>query len=190
MARTFIPIVFFLTLVSTLNIGCENKLKQNNKQATFGIDTLQKQTNFLCFESVDTTEFQETKGCSGYYYKKIKNKFVLEIHYDSTIQFDSCTHLYIDTINSKKLTQLFTYKDNDASLFVFCNDYGDNHVPITSSNKAFGDFYIRFYKSKNYGPTVSIWINKLVFIDPKSGQETTISNELLWKIADFGFSGG
>src|SRR5882672_7516295 len=107
MARILIVIIYFVTLVSILNTGCENKLKRTNKQETFGVDTLQKQTNFLCFESIDTTQFQETKSCSGYYYKKIKNKFVLEIHYDSTIQFDSCMHLYIDTVNSKKLTQLF-----------------------------------------------------------------------------------
>lgn len=187
---TFNVIIYFVTLVSILNTSCEGKLKQANKQKTFVVDTVQKQKDFRCFESIDTTQFQETKACSGYYYKKIKNKFVLEIRYDSIIQFDSCIHVYIDTINSNKFSKLFTYKDGDASLFIFCNDYGDDHVPITSSDKAFGDFYIRFYKSHNNGPTVSIWINTLTFIDPKSGQKTTISNELLWKIEDLGFYGG
>jgi hypothetical protein len=190
MKRVLKLTVHLVILISTINISCKSKLKQTNENKAIKIDTLKKQTSFHCFESIDTTQQQETKGCSGYYYKKIKNKFVLEIHYDSTIQFDSCIHLYIDTTNSNKWTQLFIYKDGDASLFVYCNDYGDGHYPISSSNKAFGDIYIRFYKSNNIEPTVSIWINRLTFIDTINKQQTTLSNELLWRVSDFGPSGG
>ena len=186
MLKTFkIPFVIII-----LFLGCKNRSGLSNKDKMPLADTIKASAPFNCFTSIDTTATQIVKGCSGYYYKQIQGTFVLEIHYDSTIQFDSCFHIYVDTISSAKWVQLFTYKKGDASIFVYCNDYGDHHFPVGSSSKAFGDFYCKFYKSENLEPTVSIWINKLTFIDTITNHTTLISNELFWKVKDFGPSGG
>jgi len=118
---------------------------------------------------------------------------VLLISYNAPFQYDTCTHIVIDTTGAGIFAQLIIFKDGEANLFDYCNDYGNGIIPIKALTKATGDFYIKFSAPTQFrgtaNPTASIFIRQLVFTDTSINRSIEIKNELFWKVYQLGPAG-
>ena len=185
-------IVLFIFFVLTLS-SCNNRQDNTHNLKT---QTKTSANNFAtCFKNIDTSKAGKSISCSGGVYKLINGKYVLHISADFPVQFDSCYNIIIDTSNAKHLTELLSFKNNEANLTNICTDVFVTNIPKPTKQlfAQIGQLIIGFsdptelYGTKTYRTT--ILIKNLVFVDSVTGEKTEIKNELIWKVLNLGTPG-
>jgi hypothetical protein len=186
-------VFFCLTIILISCTGNSNKAVKNRQVTVANLVTTNNIFHFNCFNSVDTTQQIFARACGNYFYKIIAKKYVLLLKINTPVQYDSCVRISIDTIKSTGVAELIIYKDGEANLFPYCNDVGNTISPIKNLARAFGEIYVKFYKTTEYRgtnyPTASIFVHRLTFIDSDLNSTILISNQLYWKVFQYGEAG-
>lgn len=140
-----------------------------------------------CFQTADTLNTKESRACGNWFYQKLDSQYILAIHFTDKVSYDTCIEV---TIDSNHQAILYEYKNKNASLFAYCNDYGANSV-TKELNKASGKYFIKLYKPTEWrgtdDPTGSIFIPQINFTD--SNRIISFKNILLWKTFQYGPAG-
>ena len=146
-----------------------------------------------CFASLDTLIGKYPVGCGNSFYKMIDSTYVLVINYHGEQPYDSCQKIVIDTAHKDCSAELFVYKEKDASMLRYCNDYGDHHVPLRLLTNGIGNFFIKFCKPAEYKgtalPNATIFVDQLIFQDSVSGHAIKIEKQLYWNTVQWGPAG-
>ncbi|GAB2811377.1 hypothetical protein [Ferruginibacter profundus] len=162
------------------------------QQKSPAIDTIIKPYRFDCFKSADTIRQIYARACADHFYKIIDSQYVLVLHLAAAVQYDSCFKIHIDTATGST-AELIIYPPGKATLFEYCNDYGNGIVPIKNIRGAVGDIYVKFYHPTEYRgtdkPTASIFVRTIIFTDTTNNATIKFENELYWKVAQWGPAG-
>ncbi len=151
--------------------------------------------SLLCFNGLDTSNVDQTTGCTAGIYKLINDKHVIFINPDFPVQFDSCYSINIDSLNGKHLAQLIIFDNKDAHLGNFCTDVftTNSPKPTRQLSAQSGSMLVAFsnpvqlYGNETYH--MNVLIKHLIFIDYKTGEKIEIKNELIWKVLNTGTPG-
>ncbi len=145
-----------------------------------------------CFEGIDTTKQGISVGCSAGFWKLIDSNFVIRITPNvRQIPYNRCMIINIDSTINKEMAELFVFKKGEANIDYICMDiHGSKKELLRSFPAISGQIIVELTDPTDYyghiQPKVSIFIKKLIFIDPKTKKRVEFKNELLWKILDFG----
>lgn len=187
-------------LISVLILGCNSTETTKNaiqeKNAIEKFDSVVSKKNFDdCFVEPDSSYIQETIGCSGGYYKLINDQYVLRISSELNIDYGDCDIILIDSSGKSLLTELLIFEKGKASLTNICTDdiLVNATEPIKTLKQGYGQITIgKTDPTDYYGnemPKMTIRVDNLTFIDPQTGKEIKIENELFWKVLNTGTPG-
>lgn len=152
------------------------------------------ETTKACFMGLDTTKKSKTLGCAGWTYKLLNSQYLIRINPNLPVQFDSCIHVTIDSVNANHMTELLVFANNKANLTSVCKDVIiiNNPEPTRKLIANRGRLIIGYYpapKGSAARHLTTVYIVYLVFMDSKTGKLIEIKDELLWKVPDMGFPG-
>jgi hypothetical protein len=187
-------------LISLIVIGCNsNETRKNETESHNTIevaDSVVSENNFNnCFVEPDSSYIQESIGCSGGYYKLINDQYVLRISSELNVEYGDCDIVSIDSSEQSLLAELLIFEKGKASLTNICTDVilVNAPEPINTLKHGYGQIAIgKTDPTDYYGnemPKMTIRVDHLTFIDPHTGEEIKIKNELLWKVLNTGTPG-
>lgn len=187
----FVHIAIFNMLLWLL-LACNAKVKKPT--APFKAKKPQIETTKTCFTGLDTTKKSKTLGCAGWTYKLLNSQYLIRINPNLQVQFDSCIHVAVDSVNADHMTELLVFANNKANLTSVCKDVIiiNNPEPTRKLIANSGKLIIGYYpapKGSGARHLTTVYIEYLVFVDSKTGKLIEIKDELLWKVPDMGFPG-
>jgi hypothetical protein len=148
-----------------------------------------------CFKNIDTTQQSINVGCISGFWQIIDSNLVIKIAPNiSQMPYNKCFTIDIDSTNTEALTELFIFKEGEANLANICSDIiFTKKEPLRSFHAVSGQIIVELTEPTDYygniKPKVSIFINELIFINPKTKKKIELRHVLLWKILDFGTPG-
>ena len=193
-----------ISLLTVLLISCmpeDDQAQEKEKNATVGAsgqerELVRETTGAFtgCFAGMDTSGVGNQLNCAAGIYKLIHDKYVLHLSLDLPVQLDKCYDFSIDSLNGRKQAELWIFEKGKAGLTNICTDVVVNAPePLRVLYAHSGKIRVVFSDpEKYYGNPVhrtTVWVKKLVFTDPRTGEKITLENEVFWKVLYTGIPG-
>lgn len=144
-----------------------------------------------CFAGVDTVrgknQYATTRGCFGRFYLRVNNRWVLRLTSRLPVQYDSCTSVAVGGAKRDLVAELLVFDPGKAHLDNLCSDVRIVNAarPRQRLTARDGRVVVAFRPTTYYGSTtyaVSLWVQRLEFVDPKTGKRIVLENQLLWRV--------
>lgn len=173
----------------------DNFLNRTNDTVLHLKSNHNKDSFLSCFPPIDSVDsFQKAVGCENRcFYKLINDSQDLMIHYNAKITIDSCT--YFDNLTQEIYAELQIFKKGQANLTNQCTDVMIVNVPkpikriqANSGELAIAESDIDDYYG-NKLPRTTILVKQLNFYESTYMSNIIVTNELFWKVRNFGTSG-
>ena len=144
-----------------------------------------------CFAGVDTVRGENkhptTTGCFGTFYLRVNSRWVLRLTPRLPVQYDSCTSVAVGGAKTGLAAELLVFDPGKAHLYNLCSDVRIANAarPRQRLTARAGRVVVAFRSMTYHGsPTyaVSLWVQRLEFVDPKTRKRMVLENQLLWRV--------
>jgi hypothetical protein len=146
-----------------------------------------------CFAGVDTArgknKYLTTTGCGGTFYLQVNSRWVLRLTPRLPVQYDSCTSVAVGGTGARLAADLLVFDPGKAHMYNLCSDVlvANASRPRQRLRARAGRVVVGFRPTTDYGSrtyTVSLWVQRLEFVDPKTRKRIVLENQLLWRVTN------